>query len=237
MAALPEPWKSLRARLESISERVRKLENAASNKFSGTGLSVPSDGVTQVDGDLVVKDGEVRSSNYVAGVSGWRLRPDGTIEVNDAEIRGGIIGNDALTNPSKSEAIYASTTNFSLTTTLTNKLTKTLTVPAGFTSAAITVTARVFIFNPNTTGGYDGAGGEYLYGQANIAGFNGWALPLAISGNSGSGTNISTFSAVLTGLTPGGSVLVQAAAQTAYASVAASSGNTAELSGMVTWYR
>lgn len=233
---MPSP-KEFEGYIRDLRAGLQQIRTFLRNPFANTGLSVPGPGVVQVDGALVVQGGEARSGNYTAGSTGWRLRPDGTIEMNDAQIRGGIIGNDALTSPTKSEAIYASTTNFSLTTTPTNKLTKTLTVPTGFTSAAITVTARVFIFNPNTTGGYDGAGGDYLYGAANIAGLNGWSLPLAVSGSSGSGTNISTFSTVLTGLTPGGSVLVQAEAQTAFASVAADPGNTAELSGMVTWYR
>ena len=245
MAALPDPWKSLRAALEKLSERVKKIENTS--PFSGTGMSIPEAGVTQVegqlnligdmsvDGQIVVGEGDVHSADYVPGTSGWATKGDGTAEFKDITLYD--LPNSMLASPTKPEGIYDGASGFAISTTNANKLTTTLTVPDGFTAAAITVTARVFVINPNSTGGYDGAGGEYVYGEANIAGFNGYAFGLGVSGNNGSGTNVSTFSAVLTGLTPGGSVLVQAAARTAFATIAASPNNIAELSGIATWYR
>lgn len=222
MAALPEPWKSLRAAIEKMQARLRALENRS--PFFGTGMHPNG-------------EGGIDSDNFVAGTSGYSFGSDGNAEFNSLTLRGGIIGNDALTNPSKAQAIYATTSNFGLSTSLANVLTANLTVPAGFTSASISVVTRVYIVNPHTTGGYDSAGGDYLFGQANIAGFNGYAFGLAVSGNNGSGTNVSPFSAVLTGLTPGGSVLVQEAASTGFAALAASANNVAEISGSVTWYR
>lgn len=215
----PEMWAALKAEVKKATE---------GSSFSGTG--VHPNGNQGLDSDNYAEDG---SGN---AISGFTLNGNtGVAKFKDIVLYD--LPNSMLASPTSPEAIYAQTTNFGLSTTLANKLTKTLTVPAGFTKAAITVTCRIFVYNPNTTGGYDGAGGDYLYGQANVQGFNGWALPLAVSGSGGSGTNTSTFSTVLTGLTGGGSVLVQAAAQSAFASIAADPGNVAELSGMANWYR
>src|SRR5690349_15997908 len=100
-------WRDVRNALAQLRVFLR-------NPLANTGLSATEPGTLQVDGDLVVKDGEVRSSNYVAGVSGWRLRPDGTIEMNDAQIRGGIIGNDALTNPVIPGSVWAEASDFTV---------------------------------------------------------------------------------------------------------------------------
>ena len=181
--------------------------------------------------------GGIESDNFVAGASGYKFDYTGNAEFNDLTLRGGIIGNDALTNPTAPGVVWADLHNFGLSTTLTNKLTSTITVPAGFTTAAVSVVGRCFVYNPNTTGGYDGAGGDYLFAQTNVAGYNGNTLPLAMSGSNGSATAVSPFSTVLSGLTPGGSFTVQMAASTYYAPVAADPGNTIELSGSILWFR
>lgn len=206
-----EKWaKGLESKIAFIMERLN-------NVFANTGLSVPGPGVVQVDGALNV--------NGPMAVTGTLSLP------------AGIINNAALANPVSALAVYDYVQNFALSTTLTNIRTLLVTVPAGFTKAAVSITVRVFAYNPNTTGGYNGAGGDYLSGQANINGLNGFALPLAVSGSNGSGTNISPFSTVLTGLTGGGTISLQIAAATNYASWAANTNNTAEISGSVQWYR
>jgi hypothetical protein len=216
-----------------LSFILEKLNNVLAN----TGLSVPGPGVTQVDGSLVVQNGEAKSGNYVAGSAGWHLDHAGNAEFNDLTLRGGIIGNDALTNPVTPQAVYDSVQNFSLSTTLTNIRTTNVTVPSGFTKAAVQLTVRAYATNPNTTGGNNGAGGDYLYAQANINGFNGYALPTGVSGSNGSGTNVSTFAVVLTGLTPGGTISLQCAVQTGLLSWAANANNTVDLSSSISWYR
>ena len=145
-------------------------------------------------------------------------------------LRPGSVGNDILSNPAMPGTIYSSVTNFAVTTTNTNILTKLVPVPDGFTIAHVSVIGRVFAIN-NT------AGLDYLYGETNIAGLNGWSLPLAVSDSGGSGTNVSAFSTILPDLTPGGSVSIQLAAHTAFGSWAADAVNTAEVSGSITWYR
>lgn len=235
--ATPELPGTFKRVIEKLRYDLNMTNEKLNNVFANTGLSVPGPNVTRVDGSLIVQSGEAKSGNYVAGSSGWHLDHGGNAEFNDLTIRGGIIGNDALTTPVGVGAIYDSLTNFALTTTLTNIRTTNITVPTGFTSAAVSIVVRVFAINPNTTGGYDTKGGDYLYGQANIRGYNGYALPLAVSGSGGSGTNISPFSTVLTGLTAGSTFNVQIAACTSYAGWAANTSNTAEVSGSVLWFR
>jgi hypothetical protein len=221
--------------IRALERRIALIEQRS--PFTGTGLSAPASGVTQVDGSLIVQNGEAKSGNFAAGSAGWHLDHGGNAEFNALTIRGGIIGNDALTSPVGVGAIYDSLTNFALTTVLTNIRTTNITVPSGFTKAAVSIVVRVYAINPNTTGGYDTHGGDYLYGEANIQGFNGYALPLAVSGSGGSGTNISPFSTVLSGLTAGSTFNVQIAASTNYANWAANASNTAEVSGSVLWFR
>lgn len=192
---------SARALLAAHDRQIRM--NAFASRLARSGLSVPAPGVTQVDGNLVVLG-------------------DFTAE--------GKVSNDALVAPVAPGVVFDSLTNFSLTTTLTNIRTTTITVPAGFTRAAVSVVVRVFAINPT-------ASLDYLYAQANIAGLNGYALPLAVSGNGGSGTNVSPFSTVLDNLTPGGTFTVQIAAGTAFAAWSASAQNTAEASGSIMWFR
>ena len=213
-----------------IERKLEQLRLKIAHVFYGTPIRPMPNRVVQSD-DF---DGDVL--NLDPGTKGWALSPDnaafGTIA-----LRNGIVGNDALTNPVAPGVVWADLHNFGLSTTLTNKLTSTITVPAGFTTAAVSVVGRCFVYNPNTTGGYDGAGGDYLFAQTNVAGYNGNTLPLAMSGSNGSATAVSPFSTVLPGLTPGGSFTVQMAASTYYASVAADPGNTIELSGSILWFR
>jgi hypothetical protein len=188
-------------RFLDLEREVRMLRTRS--PFANTGISITAPGQFEIDGSVTV------TGDFIAE---------------------GKISNDALVAPVAPGSIYDSRTNFALTTTLTNIRTTTITVPAGFTRAAVSIVVRVHAFNNN-------AGLDYLYAQANIAGYNGYALPLAVSGSGGSGTNVSPFSAVLSDLTPGGSFTVQIAAQTAFASWAADTQNTAEVSGSVLWFR
>lgn len=228
MAKMPDPWRSVVREIAALKKTVADL--ARRSPFYGTGMRPDGKGGVVSNGF----DGDLATGN--PGTKGWGLG-DGRAAFGELILRPGSVGNDALTSPVLVEAVYDFRQNFALTTTLSNIRTKTVTVPAGFTKAAVSVTVRVFAVNPSTTGGYDTLGGDYLYGQANINGFNGFALPLATSGNGGSGTNVSPFSAVLDGLTPGSTISLQIAAQTAFANWAANVQNTAELSGSVQWFR
>jgi hypothetical protein len=203
--------------LDEIKARLTRIEQRLNNVLAHTGLSVPAEKVVQCDG----------SFNVLGD-----LNVSGTLELPN-----GSVNNAALVNPVSPLAVYDYIQNFSLSTSLTNIRTTPITVPAGFTKAAVSITVRVFAYNPNTTGGYNGAGGDYLLAEANINGLNGFALPVAVSGSNGSGVNVSPFSTVLTGLTPGGTISLQIAASVNYAAWAANTQNTADVSGMIQWYR
>jgi len=220
---------------KSIDYRLNLLFEKLNNVLANTGLSVPGPGVTQVDqtfnvlgtqnvsGNLNVTGNETVSGNLT--VSGALVLPNGSVS------------SAWLVNPTSPQAVYDSVQNFSLSTTLTNIRTTSITIPSGFTKAAVQLTVRAYATNPNTTGGNNGSGGDYLYAQANINGFNGYALPTGVSGSNGSGTNVSTFAVVLTGLTPGGTISLQCAVQTGFLSWAANASNTVDLAASIGWYR
>lgn len=220
--------KWVESKLSFILERLN-------NVLANTGLSVPSPGVTQVDGSLNVVGTENVSGNL--NVTGNET-VSGNLTVSGALVLpNGSVNNAWLVSPVSPQAVYDSVQNFSLSTTLTNIRTTNVTIPSGFTKAAVQLTVRAYATNPNTTGGNNGSGGDYLYAQANINGFNGYALPTGVSGSNGSGTNVSTFAIVLTGLTPGATISLQCAVQTGFLSWAANANNTVDLSASIGWYR
>jgi hypothetical protein len=143
--------------------------------------------------------------------------------------------NALLTQVVKPQSIYSSASNFALTTTPTTLKTVTVTVPAGFTSAVVTVLARVFAINPNTTGGPAGTGLDYLFCHPTVAGVSGAEMPLVATGSQGSAMNVSPLATVLTGLTPGGTFTVTVNASTDYLSWSAYTNNVAEISGTILW--
>ena len=238
----PSGFGGAEERLRIMEARIAKLEHGAFSEFVSFGLDgikISGGGSLRVldGGDVVVDpDGMVRSALFdgdlgagEVGTTGWAM-DDTAAALPNLLLRPGSVGNEALANPTKPGSIYAYATGFGLSTTHENILTATIPVPDGFTIAHVTVTGRVFAYN-NT------AGLDYLSGEANIAGSNGWGLPLAVSGSGGSGTNVSTFTKTLTGLVAGATFDVQMAAWATFASWATKPDNTVELSGSITWYR
>jgi hypothetical protein len=188
------------------------------------------------------------STSNLLRTAGIYLSPTGmTIDSNLAltgtlSLPAGIIGNDALTSPVVPQSVFGSVSNFALTarhpvTTADVISTTTITVPAGVTSAVVTVLSRVFAINNNSTGGTNGAGSDYLYAQTGIAGFLDTCLPLSTGGSGGSNINISPFAKVLTGLTPGGTFTITIGACSDYLNWAASASNLATVSGNILWFR
>lgn len=224
-----ELWRDVRNGLAQLRAFMR-------NPFANTSLSAPAPGVLNVDGILQGSgfDGDLDTNDV--GTTGWAMSGS-KVALPEVLLRPGSIGNEILTSPSAPQAIYTSAQGFSLSATLTNVLTSTVPVPSGFTKAAVTLTARAYAVNPNTTGGNNGAGGDYLYSQANINGFNGYSLPTGVSGGNGAGTNVSTYALVLSDLAAGSSITLQCAAQTGLLSWAANATNTADLSATIVWYR
>ena len=217
MARQPDDSVSLRREIDDLKAALRRLTSRS--PFYGTG--VHPNGLGGLDSDT-----------YVAGASGFSLNGlTGTPEFNDLKLRGGIIGNDALTNPVVPQYVYDYTSNFAVVGgTMTHVRRTTVTVPPGVTSAIVNVTARIYAVN-------DTAGLDYLYCQANIAGYNGLALPVPASGSNGSAMNVSAFASTLPGLTPGSTFTVDIDAMSAFGGWSANASNQADISGTILWFR
>lgn len=128
---------SLMRMIRKIEDRLRRLETRRSLPNSSIG------------------EGGLRSSNFdgtldpaTAGTAGWGLSgTNGNAIFNDVVLRGGIIGNDALTAPVKPAGVYDQISNFAYTTTATDRLVTAVLVPAGFTSALVSVVATAQAVN------------------------------------------------------------------------------------------
>jgi hypothetical protein len=214
MSKLPDANPTLTAYL--VRQQRQMVRQANSSSFNRSGASV-AEGVVTVDGEL-----DVTGAMVVGGT---------------LSLPNGIINNDALTSPTKPDAVYFYSSNFALNTTSTALASRTITVPAGFTSAVVSLTARVYANNPNTTGGINGTGGDYLYGKATIDGADCFSLPVVVLGSGSSGVSVSSFSVVKTGLTPGSTFVVSVVGNTYLLSWTANVVNIAEVSGIITWYR
>lgn len=215
MARQPEPLPSLLGRIRKIEAWMARKDSAS--PFSFTGMSPNG-------------QGGIDSDNYVAGVSGYRFADNGNAEFNDLTLRGGIIGNDSLTSPVVPGVINAGSSGFGIGVPYANVYSGTLNVPAGFTSAAISVVARVFALNNGT------ASVDYLRARPVVGGNTGTAVPIAATNAGGSATAVTPMSVVLTGLS-GGTIALAIQAAADYAAWPSDSLNRADLSGSVLWFR
>jgi len=146
------------------------------------------------------------------------------------------------TSSAASQSVFASLSNFTLTTKSTFTVldvikTVTITVPAGFTAANISVISRVFAYNNNGSGGANTLGADYFAGQTCIAGIEDDALSMIVLGQGSSGISISPLAATLTGLTPGSTFTITIGANSYYLDWAANPLNTATVSGNILWFR
>ena len=164
-------------------------------------------------------------------LSGVTVTPDGLS-----------IPNDVLVSPVMPQGVFTSVSNFALTgrnpVTVADVIsTTTITVPAGMTSAVVSVISRVFAINSNTTGGINTFGGDYFFAQTGIAGFLDAALPKVVDGSGSSDIAVSPFAEVLTGLTPGGTFTITIGACSDYLNWPAFPNNLATVSGNILWLR
>jgi len=196
---------------------------AQSSSFNRSGLAPTAEGVTTVDGELDVTGTLDVTGNTVIG---------GTLS-----LPAGIINNDALTSPVVPLVVYGMSTSFGLTTSWVTQCSTTITVPAGFTSCVVSVSARGFATNPNTTGGSNSAGGDFFYVRAVIGGSHGIGFPTRVLGSGDSVSVVGPFSCVISGLTSGGTFTVTCDVTTMFLSWATNTNNTAEVSGSILWFR
>jgi hypothetical protein len=145
------------------------------------------------------------------------------------------IPNSALASPVQQQAIYDVVSGFGLGPGYVAVETMTVTVPEGFTTAAVTMTARVIGYNDNASGGSDGAGSDWIYALPSIAGFNGVPLPVEVLGSGRSGINVVPVANTIDGLTPGAAFDLTVNVATSLLSWAVDPGNTCILNGMISW--
>ena len=163
---------------------------------------------------------------------------DAAMAANVAAIAANVASiNDLLTRVVGPGVIYGTASNFAITTTDTVFKTITVAVPTGYTTAQITATGRVGVYNQNTTGGSNGAGGDYVHVQTVIGAYAGMGLAETVLGINTSAINSATFSTTLIGLVAGNTFNVSVKAHTDYQTLAASTNNVAEVSGSVLFLR
>jgi hypothetical protein len=181
-------------------------------------------------------NGGIDSDNFAAGTSGYSFKADGNAEFNDLTLRGGIIGNDALTNPVVPGSVWSEASNFTVSPTWTTVIATDVTVPAGCTAASIHAQGRVTAFYNNAG---TGSGVDYLFAHLYVSSYSSGFYPKAATDNGGSGTNQVFRDAVLTGLTPGSTFAIDLQASTNFNTWTSPSspGNQATLGATIQWYR
>jgi hypothetical protein len=223
-------------RFKDIDHRINLLFEKLNNVLANTGLSVPSPGVTQVDGSLnvvgnlnvsgsstVSGSNGIQSSNYVASTSGWKF--NGT----SLEANTGVIGNGALANPVSPGQAFQGASTFALSVAGSNIITITRTVPSGYTSVVVTAFGRVAATNST-------AAKDALYSSVDVNGTGGNQFGNEVlAGDFGSVS--AGYSTLLTGLSAGASVATHLYASTGLAAWASSGSNGADLSVTYLWFR
>lgn len=208
---------------------VRRLlqQVMAANPLATAGIEAVPDGI------IVQGSQTVNGPLDVNGTS----QLDGAVTINGpATITGtlslpaGIIGNDALASPSTPVASHADAAAFSITTGANvEKLRATITVPAGFTKAAVYGTATMSVFN--NSGSLDSCYLAFRVNGQQVGWSNQVGAPASqrvLSVASGSG--------IVSGLN-GGTIYVSADASTGVNAWSVDNNNTINLDALVTFYR
>ena len=233
MSKLPDANPTLTAYL--VRQKRQAERRANTSAFARSGTSVTAENVTEVDGTL-----NVVGNLAVTGPASFS--GDTTIGGNAAitgtlSLPSGIINNDALANPIQVQSIYLDARNFTLGTSWVTLAAQAIAVPAGFTKALVVVTGQVGCYNPHTTGGSDGVGGDFLLCQPYVGAVTGNALGAQFPGSNWWGNAVTSLSTVLTGLSGGGTFDVGIQAHIDYTAMPAYAANEATLSGNILWFR
>lgn len=202
--------------LDKIDKVALQAKESTSNLLRTAGIRLSRLGMF-IDSSLNV-GGDLNVSGHAA-ITGTLSLPSG------------IIDNDALANPVVPQAVYGHTTGFGTSyTTDTAFLTQTVTVPAGFTSAVVgPLVCKVAAVNMNP-------GVDALSVVVKIDGTGNHSSQ--VSGASGEVVvAVAAFTRILTGLSAGGTFLLEVRGNSNYANWAASGINGCELSGVILWLR
>jgi len=216
---------------------------ADSSAFARSGTSVAAEGVTTVDGDLIIDGTE--SVNGPLAVHGTATFDGDTTIGGNAAITGtlslpaGIIDNAALASPVSAQVLYIDADNLTVNTPPYGaaKVNTTVTVPAGFTRAVVSVVARLSVYNQHTTGGSNGTGGDFVYCQVSIGAIYGNSIGTVVLGSGDVAYDVTPLSTVITGLTGGDTFVVAVYGEVDFVNMAASVWNEATASGTIIWLR
>jgi hypothetical protein len=220
--------------MKGIESQLSLLHERMNNPLANTGLTVPTAGVVECDGTFNVVGTENVSGNLnVSGnetVSGTLNVTGNTVIGGTLSLPAGIINNAALANPVGSDSAFSGASSFALSVAGANIITINKTVPAGFTSAVVTVFGRVAAINSTAATDH-----LYLSVDVNGAGGNQFGVPVAAGDFNTTGAG---YSARLTGLTGGSSnIAAHVYASTGTAAWAANAGNGADLAVTYIWFR
>jgi hypothetical protein len=193
-------------------------------------------------GGTVSNDFDGNLDNLDPGTKGWGMNGQ-RAAFGELLLRPGSIGNDSLTSPVDGKVCNVSATGFGLSAgTMTELAFQNLVVPPGFTQALVAAGSTLFAYNPNTTGGSNGTGGDALYVAVQVSA-PGIATQFSRAnpdGLTGSGGYTSTFSNAgfnLTGLTGGSSIRLSVLGCSAYQNLASNPDNYANAYATVTFLR
>lgn len=243
-----------------IEADIRLLREQMGNLLAGSGLSVPSTGVTQVDqtfnvvgtqnvsGNLNVTGSAtiggpttISGTTTVSGTNGIQSSnfvPGSTgwnLTGTSIEIDTGAIGNSALVHPISFDGNGGAATNFAVATTGASSvlLSVTNTVPAGMTKMASFVTSNVTAINSTASLDYlQSRVGITSPGGTSYAGNSGYA-PVGASG--GSQQVSASKYGILTGLAGGQTVTHYLNVWSSSANWAANASNIADLQALILW--
>lgn len=167
----PQDFERLVRKVQQLEQQQRVMSQ---HLFKNAGMSVSEDGLT------------IGSELLVTG----NTRIEGTLD-----LPAGIIGNDDLANPLEDGAIGYSETAFTVPTSLSAIVTRTIAIPSGFTRASVLGIASVGAFNPT-------AAVDYLYARTSINGSGGATVPVRAAAGSYATVTVSAIR-TLTGLSGG----------------------------------
>lgn len=231
-----EDW--LVRQVQDLQRQLNELKAASS--LGGASIDAGDLQVNNGGSVIVNGGGDIQSGDFdgalpaTPGTTGWALGGSGSNAIfNNLVLRGGIIGNDALTNPVFPRSVHADATPFALTTTLAVKATATVVVPAGYTQALVMAVSQVTA--RNTTSAQD-----YLAVGINIAGspVPGYSASIDSMATASVHPSVSATcagTALLTSL--GASFTVQAAAGSGVAAWSSNAFNSANIDAIVLFLR
>lgn len=207
-----------------VPKKIRELEQAIAELRAARTLESASIGA----GGLISANFDGTLDPAAAGTSGWGLSgTSGDAIFNNLVLRGGIIGDDALTNPVMPAAMSDNANNFPLSNSvITAPATLAIPVPAGFTTALVIATSDLTVTSTvaSTASVRTSINGNFTpFGQSVAAPAN---EQMFVS---------NTFAQVLTSL--GSSIAVQAQVAAAGANIPAGGGTWVNLNALALFIR